>query len=52
MIYCRPCKKDFKLEALTLKMGGLLCPKCCVILVWPYQEVYWLEFEKRRNKIK
>jgi hypothetical protein len=49
--YCTKCEKP---QSLIIKMGGLICSKCRVILYFPYDKdgVYDKEFKKMRKKAK
>lgn len=47
---CERCNKDFKLQDLTMKMGGLLCPECRIILFYPGTREYSYEIKRRREE--
>lgn len=47
---CKRCDIETDIKDMEMKMGGLLCPKCRVVLYTPYvDEEYFIEF-RRRNK--
>jgi hypothetical protein len=46
---CEKCNIEHKISDLILKMGGLICPQCRVILVFPHEKEF-SEERKRRNK--
>ena len=47
--HCKRCDKEFEIKDLNIKMGGLLCPNCSLILINAGTEVF--NYEKlRRNK--
>lgn len=47
---CERCNKGFELKILTMKMGGLLCPDCSVILFYPGSREYNYELKRRREE--
>lgn len=44
------CGKVSAIKDMPMKMGGLLCPKCRVILFAPYIDEEYFEEYRRRNK--
>lgn len=47
---CPECKTTSDIKDMTIKMGGLLCPKCRLILFQPYvDEEYFEEFRRRQK---
>lgn len=48
--HCEECKKDGEVKDMTLKIGGLLCPDCRVILVYPGSAIFSTELCRRRNE--
>lgn len=49
-IDCPDCNTRSPVKDLTIKMGGLLCPKCRRILVLPYHDLYRKELYRRREQ--
>lgn len=50
MTKCR-CGATTDIKDMTMKMGGLLCPKCRVIIFQPYvDEEYFEEFMRRKKE--
>jgi recombinational DNA repair protein (RecF pathway) len=49
---CTKCGNSSPLEAMELKMGGLLCPTCRRILVLPEEPEYRVELYRRREMAK
>lgn len=50
-VTCSKCAVTSEMKDLTIKMGGLLCPKCRVILFQPYvDEEYFEEFRRRKKE--
>ncbi len=47
--FCPDCKENFTTAELDIKMGGLICPKCRLILVAP-SEPLWNNERLRRNE--
>lgn len=43
---CHRCNKEYKIKDTILKLGGLLCPNCSVILFSTYSK----EYKKRLKK--
>ena len=43
------CKREATLDECEIKMGGLLCPRCRTILVWPHDPVYQEEAARRKK---
>ncbi len=49
MVECKKCKTKTDVKDMDMKMGGLLCPKCRVILFQPYvDEEYFEEYRRRQ----
>lgn len=50
-VKCHHCpdKALSKVKDLQIKLGGLICPKCNVILFYPYDGVYIREFKRRKS---
>lgn len=46
------CGKTTDIKDMTIKMGGLLCPKCRVILFQPYVDEEYFEEYRRRKAIR
>ena len=44
------CGKETDIKDMVMKMGGLLCPKCRVILFQPYVDEEYFEEYRRRQK--
>jgi hypothetical protein len=45
------CGTTTDIKDMPMKMGGLLCPKCRVILFQPYvDEEYFVEFNRRKEE--
>ena len=44
------CGKTTDIKDMPMKMGGLLCPKCRVILFQPYVDEEYFEEYRRRQK--
>lgn len=51
-VECKQCKTTWETKELILKMGGLLCPDCRVILVWPGDLIYKQENDSRVEETK
>lgn len=47
--HCMRCVKNVELKEMIIKMGGLLCPKCRLILINAGTEIFRNEM-MRRNK--
>lgn len=47
---CKRCNIFVETKDMDIKMGGLLCPKCRVILFAPYVDEEYFEEYRRRNK--
>lgn len=47
--YCDKCEKEGECKDMTLKMGGLLCPDCRVIIFYPGSKVFFNELRKRQE---
>ncbi len=47
---CKKCNIVVDIKDMTMKMGGLLCPKCRVILYQPYLDEEYFEEYRRRQK--
>jgi hypothetical protein len=45
-IICK-CELETTIENLILKMGGLICQDCRVIVFWPESKEYSEEFKRR-----
>jgi hypothetical protein len=50
MTQCPKCKTKTDIKDMDMKMGGLLCPKCRVILFQPYVDEEYFEEYRRRQK--
>ena len=47
------CGTTSELKDMIIKMGGLLCPKCRIILFQPYvDKEYFQESTRRRNQLE
>lgn len=44
------CAKVHKIKDLTMKMGGLICPSCRIIMVHPYTEIFNREWRRRNEE--
>lgn len=44
------CHKCGHIDTPTLKMGGLICPRCRVIIKYPGSTEYKLMFDKMKLK--
>lgn len=44
------CGKVSELKDLTIKMGGLLCPKCRVVIFEPYRDEEYFDERARRAR--
>ena len=47
---CPECKTVTELKDMPMKMGGLLCPKCRVILFEPYRDEEFFDERARRAR--
>jgi hypothetical protein len=48
---CDDCAKTGDVKELVIKMGGLICPSCRVIIYKPYvDDIYFKELERRRKE--
>lgn len=49
-ITCTKCSYKTNVDKLEIKMGGLICPKCRVILFYPgLDKEYSAELKRRRE---
>lgn len=48
--YCNMCDTTSEIIDMDLKMGGLLCPSCKVILFAPYVDDEYFNEVRRRRK--
>lgn len=46
---CRRCEQEFSPKQMKLKMGGLLCPKCDLILISNGELIYINEVKRRES---
>lgn len=48
---CKDCKTVTEIKDMPIKMGGLLCPNCRLILFQPYVDPeYFVELARRRKE--
>ena len=48
-VHCKRCNKDFEAKEMKIKMGGLLCPKCSLILINAGTVIFRNEMMRRRK---